>query len=135
MSTSRKTFLAGVALGTIGTVSFLPEAAAAAGVGSATILTLFLEPKDAAAFDKYYSTTHEPLIKQLPGIVSYSASEGAVTQASGQPSPYHLLSMIGFGSMSALTSAIESPAGVAMVADLKNFAPASSILIFSSHTP
>ena len=82
MSTSRKTFLAGMALGTIGTANFLPEAAAA-GSESATILTLFLEPKDAAAFDEYYLTKHEPLIKQLPGIVSYSVSQGAITQTIG----------------------------------------------------
>jgi uncharacterized protein (TIGR02118 family) len=134
MSSSRKTFLAGIALGTIGIAGSLSEVAAAAGGESATLLTLFLEPKDAAAFDKYYSTTHEPLVKHLPGIVSYVVSQGVITQASGQASPYHLLSMIAFESMSALTSAVESPAGVAMVADLKNFAPASSILIFSSHT-
>ena len=130
MPSSRKSFLAGMALGTIGTVNFLPESAAA-GSESAAILTLFLEPKDAAAFDEYYLTKHAPLVKQLPGVVSYSVSQGAITQLSGQASPYHLLSMIGFASMSALTSAVQSPAGVAVVADLKNFAPASSILIFS----
>ncbi len=130
MSSSRKTFLAGTAL--LGMTSALFGAAAAATGEQAIMLTLWVTTKDPGAFDKYYTATHAPLVKQLPGITSFEISKGPITQESSQPSPYHMISVIGFDSMNALTAAIESPAGKAMVDDLKNFAAGTSVLMFST---
>jgi uncharacterized protein (TIGR02118 family) len=129
MPSSRKTFLAGTAL--LGMTSQLSTAAGAATGEKAVMLTLWVKTKDPDAFDKYYIATHAPLVKQLPGITSYEISKGAVTQEASQPSPYHMISIVGFDSMAALTAAIESPAGKAMVDDLKNFAAGTSVLFFS----
>ncbi|MGA8575724.1 MAG: EthD family reductase [Candidatus Cybelea sp.] len=112
--------------------SVLPEAAIAATAERAVMLTLWAKTKDPDAFDTYYVTTHAPLVKQLPGLTSYEISKGPITQELSQQSPYHMISIIGFDSMAALTSAIESPAGKAMVDDLKNFAAATSAIFFSA---
>ncbi len=130
MPASRKKFIEGTAL--LGMISLLPEVAIAATGERAVVLTLWAATKDPDAFDRYYITTHVPLVKQLPGLTSYEISKGPITQEGSQPSPYHMISIIGFDSMTALTSAIESPAGKAMVDDLKNFAAATSAIFFSA---
>ena len=130
MSTSRKTFLAGTAL--LGMTGALSGIAVAATGERAIMVTLWVKTKDPDAFDKYYTATHAPLVKQLPGVTSYEISKGPVTQESSQPSPYQMISVIGFDSMNALTAAIESPAGKAMVDDIKNFAGETSVLVFST---
>lgn len=130
MSASRKKFIEGTAL--VGMISLLPEVAIAATGEGAVMLTLWSTTKDPDAFDRYYVTTHAALVKQLPGLTSYEISKGPITQELSQPSPYHMISIIGFDSMAALTSAIESPAGKAMVNDLKNFAGGTSAIFFST---
>lgn len=112
--------------------SMLSGTADASNGERAVILTLWATTKDPDAFDKYYITTHDPLVKQLPGITSYEISKGDITQESSRPSPWHMISIIAFDSMPALTSAIESPAGKAMVDDLKNFAGETAALFFST---
>ena len=130
MSTSRRAFLAGT--GFLGMTSALSSVAVAANGEQAIILTLWVNTKDPDAFDQYYTATHAPLVKKLPGITSYEISKGPVSQESSQPSPYHMISIIAFDSMNALTAAIESPAGKAMVDDLKNFAGGTAVLFFST---
>ena len=129
MATSRKAFLAGTSV--LGMTSMLSGIADAANGERAVIVTLWATTKDPDAFDKYYIATHDPLVKQLPGITSYEISKGRITQESSQSSPWHMVSIVGFDSMSTLTSAIESPAGKAMVDDLKNFAAGTAVLFFS----
>ena len=130
MATSRKEFLAGTAV--LGMASMLSGTADASNGERAVMLTLWATTKDPDAFDKYYIATHAPLVKQLPGITSYEISKGGITQESSQPSPWHMISIIAFDSLSNLTSAIESPAGKAMVDDLKNFAAGTATLFFST---
>jgi hypothetical protein len=43
-----------------------------------------------------------------------------------------MISVVGFDSMAALTSAIESPAGKAVLDDMKNFAAGTAALFFST---
>lgn len=114
--------------------SLLSGSAAAATGERAVILTLWQKPKDPDAFDKYYIATHAPLVRQLPGIISYEISKGRVSQQLSQSSPWHMVSIVGFDSMAALTSAYASPAGQAMVDDLKNFAAGTAALVFATTT-
>ena len=130
MATPRKQFLAGTAL--LGITSILSGTADASSGGRAVILTLWATTKDPAAFDKYYNGTHDSLVRQLPGITSYEISKGPITQESTQSSPWHMISIVGFDSMSALTAAIESPAGKAVLDDMNNFAAGTAALFFST---
>jgi hypothetical protein len=80
-------------------------------------------------------TTLLGMTSALSGVAVAATGEQAIMLTlwvTTKPSPYHMISVIGFDSMNALTAAIESPAGKAMVDDLKNFAARTSVLIFST---
>jgi uncharacterized protein (TIGR02118 family) len=121
MSTTRQTFVAGIALtALVGTQAN----AATAGAGGARLVVLYTTPKDSAAFDSYYLSTHAPLAKKLPGLRSYVVSKGDVTTPGATAQPYHFFAELQFDSVDAIKAALASPQGAVVVADLPNFASA-----------
>jgi uncharacterized protein (TIGR02118 family) len=100
----------------------------------ATLIALYKTPQDVAAFNDHYFGTHVPLAKTIPGLKSYTVSDGAVGGAGG-PSPYHLVALLGFDSMADIQAAFGSPQGQATAADLGNFAQAGvELLMFDTKT-
>jgi len=87
----------------------------------AQVLVLYKTPTDAAAFDKYYTTTHITLAKQIPGLKKYDVSTGVVRTPAG-PSGIHLVAALSFDSFEALAAGMASPQGQAAAADVPNFA-------------
>ena len=97
----------------------------------ATLIALYNKPSDAAAFDKYYYSTHVPLAKKITGLRRYQVSAGVNTPQGG--SRYHLVAMLSFDSMAAIQQALGSPEGQATAADLANFADAGvELLVFDT---
>jgi uncharacterized protein (TIGR02118 family) len=95
-------------------------------------VALYNPPTDPAAFDQYYTSSHVPLAKKMPGLRSYDVSKGPVTTPDGK-APYHLVAVLKFASMNDLQAALASPEGQAVVADLGNFATGGvSVLFFNS---
>jgi uncharacterized protein (TIGR02118 family) len=98
----------------------------------ALLLALYKKPADAAAFDAYYTSTHVPLAKKVPGLRSYSVSTGKVMTPQGE-SPYHLVALLEFDSADAVAAGLGSPQGAAAAGDLGNFAQAGvDLLIFDT---
>ena len=98
----------------------------------AKLIALYKQPADAAAFDRYYHSTHIPLAKTVPGLRRYEISNGAVVAPQGGASLY-LVAVLSFDSMDAIQQALASPQGVATAADLANFAQAGvELLLFDS---
>jgi uncharacterized protein (TIGR02118 family) len=98
----------------------------------AKVIALYGMPADPAAFNRYYFSTHVPLAKTLPGLLTYEVSEGAVSDLSGNR-PYHLAATLTFKDMAGIQAALVSPEGVATAADLGNFATGGvTLLIFDS---
>ena len=98
----------------------------------AKLIALYNKPVDAVAFDKYYTTTHVPIAKEVPGLKRYEVSDGPVSGVNGDSS-YHLAAILTFDSMRDLQSALQSAAGQATAADLGNFAQAGvDLLMFES---
>ena len=129
MESTRGTFLAGAS---VAMLALLPEISEAAVNDQAVILTLYATPKDPVAFDRHYFETREQLVKQLPGISSYRVSKGAISALGVKQSPYHLISTVGFNSMSSLQSALASEVGQRLAKDAQDFAEAGmSVIIFS----
>ena len=95
----------------------------------AKIVALYKTPKDTAAFDRYYFATHVPLAKKLPGLRKYDVSDGGAHGPEGA-SPYHLVATLAFDSLAAIQSALGSPEGQTVAADLANFADGGVELIF-----
>ena len=90
-------------------------------------LVLYPAPKDPEHFKKYYVENHLPLASQLPGLLSsrYSfAVEGV-----GAPSPYFCIWEGDFSSAAAMGSAMQSPIGQKVVADVANYATGGSIVL------
>jgi uncharacterized protein (TIGR02118 family) len=87
----------------------------------AKLVAIYRTPKDAAAFDRYYFSTHVPLAKTIPGLLSYEVSDGAVGMPT-EPGGIHLLAFLEFGSTAAIGEALGTPQGQATAADLANFA-------------
>ena len=79
------------------------------------------QPKDAAAFDKYFYNTHVPLAKTIPGLRSYEVTRGDVMGMAGKHSAY-LMAVLEFDMLAAIGAAMASPEGQATAADLANFA-------------
>ncbi len=98
----------------------------------AKLIALYKTPADAAAFDAYYTSTHAPLAKQIPGLRRYEVSTGPVNGPAG-PSGVHLVAVLHFDSAEAIGQALASAEGSAAARDLGNFAQAGvDLLVFDS---
>jgi uncharacterized protein (TIGR02118 family) len=94
----------------------------------ATLLALYKTPANPSAFDAHYTSTHAPLAKTLPGLKSYRLSKGPVNVGAGE-SPYYLVAILEFESLTAIQTALGSPEGQATAGDLANFAQAGVELL------
>jgi uncharacterized protein (TIGR02118 family) len=96
----------------------------------ASVLVLYHQPTDPTAFDHHYQEVHAPLAARIPGLRSYTISNGGVASPAGD-APYYLVAELAFDSLDALQAGMGSPEGQAAVADLPNFAQAGvTILTF-----
>ena len=95
----------------------------------ARIVALYDTPKDAAAFDRYYETTHVKIAQKMPGLRSIELSKGPVVTAAGSAT-YHRVGTLRFDSMNDLQTAVASPEGQATAADVMNFATGGVTLLF-----
>jgi uncharacterized protein (TIGR02118 family) len=95
----------------------------------ARIVALYNTPKDPAAFDEYYETTHVDLAQKMPGLRSIELSKGPVVTAVGDSS-YHRVGTLRFDSWDGLQKALASPEGQATAADVMNFATGGVTLLF-----
>ncbi len=87
----------------------------------ASLIVLYKTPVDAVAFDRYYSSTHIPIAKKIPGLRKYEISRGPIATPAGL-SNYHLVATLRFDDMEAIQKAFASPEGRAASADVGNFA-------------
>jgi uncharacterized protein (TIGR02118 family) len=93
----------------------------------AQVLVLYNTPADPSAFDRYYHQTHVPLAQKIPGLRSFSISNGPVQALAG--SAPHLIAILTFDSMADISAALTSPEGQAAAADLPNFASSGATLL------
>lgn len=87
----------------------------------AKLIALYRHPKDPAAFDAHYKSTHAPLAETIPGLRHYEVSDGHVAGPGGD-SGYRLVATLTFGSMADIEAGFASAEGQATAADLGNFA-------------
>ncbi len=95
----------------------------------ARLVALYKTPKDPAAFDRYYVSTHIPLAKTIPVLRKYEVSDGGVHLPQG-PSGYHRVAILHFDSVADIQTAFGSPEGQTTAADLGNFADGGVELVF-----
>ncbi len=87
----------------------------------AHVVVMYKTPKDTAAFDKYYFSTHVPLAKKIPELKKYEVSQGPVATPAG-PSGFHLIATLHFDNLAAVQAGFGSAEGKAAAADVQKFA-------------
>jgi uncharacterized protein (TIGR02118 family) len=99
----------------------------------AHLVVMYKTPRDAVAFDKYYSEKHIALAKKIPGLRKYEISKGGGVATPAGPSDYHLVAILQFENLAAIQKAVASAEGQAAVADVQNFATGGvDIFMFDS---
>jgi len=86
------------------------------------LTVLYHKANDPVQFAEYYFSTHAPIARRIPGLRTYTVSDGAVNAPDRSPSKYELIAQLVFDSQQALGEALTSPEGQAAVDDLQNFA-------------
>ncbi|RSD12014.1 EthD family reductase [Amycolatopsis eburnea] len=88
---------------------------------------LYPPPVDEAHFREYYTSTHLPLVAQMPGLVRWQYSFDVTTLAGEQK--YFAVFHADFESAEAMAAARESEVGKAVSADVANYATGGVELI------
>ena len=84
------------------------------------LIALYRKPPDVAEFDKHYTETHTPLVRQYPGLRKLE-----ITRIMGAPigdTKFHLMCEMYFDSKDAMDAALASKEGKAVARDLMSFA-------------
>lgn len=90
-------------------------------------IALYSQPPDVAAFRKYYTELHVPLVAALPGIRTMKYSFDVAILA-GDAS-YACVFESEFEDRAALLAALQSPEGVKAAEDVANFATGGVVLL------
>jgi uncharacterized protein (TIGR02118 family) len=102
-----------------------PAAAPATPIGPAAIVTvIYRQPKDTAAFEKYYAETHLPLVGANQAEIGFTKAELTKFQSSldGKVPGFYRQAELYFPSMEALKKGIATEGFKKVAGDLPNFA-------------
>jgi uncharacterized protein (TIGR02118 family) len=131
--------LAAIAALALGTACSQPapqqQPAAPAGV-QWSVLVLYNQPKDTAAFEKYYAAKHVPLFAshaQEIGVTRAEFVKFAATIDGQRPTVYRMADLR-FESRAALEKGIATPGFKAVGADLANFATGGVTILIGAKT-
>lgn len=94
------------------------------------LLVLYGQPKDPAAFDRYYAETHIPIAKKMKGLVKWTIGKVQGT-ADGQPPPYYYVADLYMKSREDFDALLASPEGMAAVADVPNYASGGATFLYT----
>jgi uncharacterized protein (TIGR02118 family) len=92
------------------------------------LTVLYGQPRDPAAFERYYMDTHTPIALKVKGLRRFEISK-VVATADGSPSPFYRTADLYFDDMAAMQKALGSPDGQAAAADIANFASGGATLL------
>ncbi|UOQ56683.1 EthD family reductase [Leucobacter allii] len=93
------------------------------------LTVLYPEPTDRAAFVAYYEGTHLPLAAALPGLLDWRYSVEVSTGPAGEPAPYFAVFEAEFADAEAFRAAMASPEGLAVAADVPNYATGGATVL------
>ncbi len=91
---------------------------------------LYGQPKDPAAFEKYYAETHMPIAGTMKGVNKIELSKVVATPDGGAPAFYRMADLY-FDSAEHMKQVMDTPEAKATVADLGNFATGGVTVLIS----
>ena len=111
------------------------QTAAPAGVQWAAMV-LYNQPKDTAAFEKYYAETHVPLFASHAQEIGVTRAEliKFASTADGKPPTLYREADLRFDSKEALEKGTATPGFKAVAADLANFATGGVTVLIGQKT-
>ena len=111
------------------------QAAVAPGVQWAVVV-LYNQPKDTAAFERYYAATHVPLFASHAQEIGVTRAELVkfATTIDGKPATLYRMADLRWESRAALERGIATPGFKAVGADLANFATGGVTILIGQKT-
>lgn len=111
-------------------------AAATPAAAPAIVTVLYNQPKDTAAFERYYRTTHIPLVTANQREIGFVRADLTrfTSTADGKKPAFHRQAELYFTSMDDLKKGIQTPGFKKVADDLKNFASGGLIGMIASAT-
>jgi uncharacterized protein (TIGR02118 family) len=94
------------------------------------LLVLYGQPKDPAAFDKYYHQTHIPITKRMKGLKKWPIGKVQGTP-DGKPSPFYYVADLYMENRADFEQLLASPEGQAAVADVPNYATGGATFLYT----
>ena len=94
------------------------------------LLVLYGQPKDPAAFDKYYRETHIPIARRMKGLKKWTIGK-VQGMPDGQPAPFHYVADLYMESRADFEQLLASPEGQAAVADVPNYATGGVTFLYT----
>jgi uncharacterized protein (TIGR02118 family) len=113
-----------------------PATEASTAAPMAVVTVLYKEPKDTAAFEKYYAETHLPLVganQQEIGFVKAELTK-FVSNLDGSPRTFYRQAELYFNSMDDLKKGIATPGFKKVSDDLGNFATGGLVGLIANET-
>ena len=95
----------------------------------AKMTVIYKTPKDKDFFEKHYFDVHVPLAKQLPGLLRYEISDGAIISTTGHAQPYRIANLY-FDTLETMMNAFRSETGQKCAADRKILANDEDVQIY-----
>jgi uncharacterized protein (TIGR02118 family) len=94
------------------------------------ITVLYGAPKDPAAFEKYYATTHMPMVYAVKGVKRVELAKG-LAQPDGKPPAFYRITELWFSSAKKMQAVTGTPAWKKIVDDVPNFASGGATVLVS----
>ncbi|MGI8602066.1 MAG: EthD family reductase [Verrucomicrobiales bacterium] len=94
------------------------------------LLVLYGQPKDPAAFDKYYQETHIPIARRMKGLKKWTIGKVQGTP-DGKSPPFYYLADLYMETRADFEQLLASPEAQAAVADLSNFATGGATFLYT----
>jgi uncharacterized protein (TIGR02118 family) len=95
------------------------------------LTVLYGHPADPQAFEKYYATTHMPLVAKISGVARTEKAKVVGAPDGGKPAFYRMFEFW-FENEEAMRRAMGSPEGKAAVEDLPKFATGGVTVLVSA---
>ena len=92
------------------------------------LVVLYSEQENPSSFIDYYTTHHLPLASQLPGLLGWRYSI-EVSKTPDQRAPYFAIFEAEFEDAHTFRTAMSSPQGQAVTADVPNYATGGATVI------
>jgi uncharacterized protein (TIGR02118 family) len=126
---SRRTGLA-VGLAAAGSAVLATSGRAADAKGGVKVTALYNAPKDPAAFEAYYASTHMPMVYAVKGLARVELAK-PLPGPGGKAPAFYRITELWFDSMASMQEITSRPEWKKIVDDVPNFASGGATVLVS----